>query len=234
MSAPAVPPSEDLGGDDDLATQLTDAQRRAVAAERGRALAEERARHAEQSRGDAEAQLAEVVAELEILRGGSAPRQDSVDGDFSLFQDQLTSQPSLAADGSDPGVLPIALGGTALVGFMVVVLTTANGRLFQPFGIAMVAITAALAYFAWQTRVERIEVQISDGGVVYVERSSTGALRFDLRSTSTHVSMTGAPGTTSWELTFTRGGGLDPFTVTGAMVDSTAFVERVRTFRPDL
>ena len=213
MSASEVPPSEGLGGDDDLATQLTDAQRRAASAE---------------------ARLAEVVAELEILRGGSTPQQEPADGDFSLFQDQLMSQPSLAADGSDPGVLPIALGGTALVGFMVVVLTTVNGRLFQPFGIAMMAITAALAYFAWQTRVERIEVQISDGGVVYVERSSTGALRFDLRSTSTHVAMTGEPGTTSWELTFTRGGGLDPFTVTGAMVDSTAFVQRVRTFRPDL
>lgn len=220
MSASEVPPSEGLGPDDDLATQLTDAQRRALSAEQGRLRAE--------------AELAEVVAELEILRGGPVAPQESADGDFSLFQDQLTSQPSLAADGSDPGVLPIALGGTALVGFMVVILTTVNGRLFQPFGIAMVAITAALAYFAWQTRVERIEVQISDGGVVYVERSSTGALRFDLRSTSTHVAMTGEPGTTSWELTFMRGSGMDPFTVTAAMVDSTSFVQRVRAFRPEL
>ncbi len=254
MTSSAVPPpSRGLGNPEastgtssDLAEQLSTARRRAIAADRARLQAEERAQHAEQSRSDLEARLAHVVAELEILRGQSDAQLDALaaqnghhspassEGSFSLFQDQLNSQPSLAADGSDPGVLPVALAGTAVVAFMVVVLAAANGRLFAPFGLAMVVIAGALAYFAWQTRVERIDVKISSGGIVYVERSSTGALRYDLSSNSTQVTMNGQPGTTTWDLTFARGNGRDPFTVTAAMVNSVDFVERVRAFRPDL
>ena len=227
---------------EDLTTQLATAQRRALSAERRRREAETKAVRAEQATSDLEAQLARVVAELEILRGeplASPSARDSEsamphDGGFALFQDALTSQPTLAADGSDPGVLPIALAGTGLVALMVAVIAGFNGRLLEPFGIGMVAITAALIYFAWQTRVERIEVQISRGGVVYVERSSTGSLRFDLGSPSTRVTISGEPGTHSWALTFARGGGRDSFTVTAAMVDSIDFTRRVRAFRPEL
>ncbi len=159
--------------------------------------------------------------------------QDEEDAGFALFSDPRDSRPSLAADGSDPGVLPVALGGTAAVALMVTILIAFNGRLLQPFGVAMVVITLGLAWFAWQTRVERIQVRLSQGGVVYVDRSSSDALRYDLTSELTRVRMSGAPGAEDWTVNFARRGHED-FTVTAVMVDSEEFTNGLRAFRPDL
>lgn len=243
MTSAPIPPAQDEPSPAELAARLARAQRRATTAQRARVAAEDRAQAAEEAYAQVEEQLVEALTELEILRdpATTAPTsppagRDSTGQDespFGLFQEQLTSHPSLVADGSDPGVLPIALGGTALVGTMVVFLAALNGNLFTPFGLAIVAITAMLAYFAWMTRVERIEVQLSKGGVVYVERSSSGSLRFDLRHDATRVTMSGDPGTQRWEMTFARGG-VGSFTVTSAMVDSNEFVRGVRAYRPDL
>ena len=182
---------------------------------------EARALEAERRAEALAAELAEARAELAFD-----------DGRLSLFDDVAPDDtPGLAADGSEPGVLPIALGGTAVVTAMVAVLAALDRGLGSPVALLMIALTCLLAYLAWQSRVETFQVSVSRG-MVYVDSSSAN-YRFDLRTASTQVEMTGQPGDAGWQVRFLRRH-LDPFTVDASMVDPAEFVAQLREWRPDL
>ena len=177
---------------------------------------------------EAERRAEALAAELAAAR--DAPAFD--EGRLSLFDDVAPdTTPGLAADGSDPGVLPMALGAMAVVTAMVTLLAALDRGLGSPVALVMLALTCLLGYLAWQSRVESFEVSVSRG-MVYVD-SSSASYRFDLRTESTQVEMTGQPGEAGWQVRFLRRH-LDPFTVDASMVDPAEFVRQLREWRPKL
>lgn len=183
---------------------------------------EARALEAERRAEALAAELAEARAELE-----ADPER------LSLFDDVAPGDdtPGRAADGSDPSVLPMALTGTAVVTAMVGVLAAYNRGVASLFAILMFALTALLAYLAWNSRVEKFEVSVSRG-MVYID-SGSNSYRFDLRTPTTRIEMTGQPGEADWQVRFLRRH-LAPFTVDSTMVDPTEFVRQLREWRPEL
>jgi hypothetical protein len=182
---------------------------------------EARAVEAEQRAEALAAELADARAELAV-----DPTR------LSLFDDLPDAEPNpRAADGSDPAVLPIALGATALVAAMVALLAALDRGLASPVALVMLGLACLLAYLAFQSRVERFEVSVSRG-MVYID-SSSNSYRFDLRQPTTEVEMTGQPGEPGWQVRFLRRH-LDPFTVNSTMVDPVEFVRQLREWRPEL
>lgn len=176
----------------------------------------------------AEQYAAELAAELADLRA-----QAEVDpGRLSLFDDLPPDDtPGVAADGSDPAVVPVALGGTAVVTGMVAILAAVDRGILSPVALLMTALTCLLAYLAFNSRVETFEVSVSRG-MVYID-SSSNSYRFDLRSTSTQVEMSSHPGQPGWQVRFVRRH-LDPFVVDATMVNPHDFVRQLREWRPEL
>jgi hypothetical protein len=169
-----------------------------------------------------------LAAELADLRA-----EASVDPDrLSLFDDLPPDDGrGVASDGSDPTVVPMALGATAVVTAMVAVLAAVDRGVFSPVALLMLALTILLGYLAWNSRVEKYEVSVGRG-MVYIDSSST-SYRFDLRSSTTQVEMTGEPGEPGWQVRFLRRH-LDPFAVDASMVDPHEFVRQLREWRPEL
>jgi hypothetical protein len=91
--------------------------------------------------------------------------------------------------------------------------------------------TVLLAYLAWRSRPADSHVRVDRGLVDIV--SGDRHHRFDLRNDRTEVEMTGEPGTREWRVRFLRRS-LDPVTLTARTVDSVAFTETLRRWRPDL
>jgi hypothetical protein len=181
---------------------------------------EARAVEAERRAEALEAELAQARAEL------------ADDGRLSIFDDVPDDDtPGRAADGSDPAVLPLALGGTAVVTAMVGLLAAFDRGLVSPVSLLMFALTGLLAYLAWNSRVETFEVSVSRG-MVYVD-SSSSSYRFDLRTSTTQIEMSGQPGEPGWEVRFLRRH-LEPFKIDASMVDPTEFVHQLRQWRPEL
>ena len=181
-----------------------------------RGMAQDAAREAAQSAHSAQAARAGLGA------GGSA--YDSV-----LDQDPVP-EPSLAADGSDPGILPLLLASFSLVGLLVVALAAFNGRLLSVFAVFTLIVSVVLGYYArqtWQRRGAR--VRIEDGVVVL--RSRDGEHRFDLTREQTRVEVHGEPGERGWEVVFPRRG-LEDLVVTASMTDPVWFTEQLRRHRP--
>lgn len=180
----------------------------------------------------AEAQLAGLTNELDAARARiaaleAAPVVDS--GHLSLFDG--TTDDRLTGDGSDPRVLSMVLGATAVVSGMVALLALLNGKLGTPFGFGMVVLTLGLAWGAARTKVVPVEVSVVRG-MVYVQHGES-SYRFDLRKPETSVDMVGQPGDSGWAVHFGRRG-LDPFVVDGSMVDAAEFVRQMREYRADL
>ena len=177
---------------------------------------------------EAERRAEALAAELSQAYADLAADDDRL----SLFDELAPDDtPGLAADGSDPSVLPIALGGTAVVTAMVGLLAAFDRGVASPIALLMFALTVLLAYLAWNSRVERFEVSVSRG-MVYVDSSST-SYRFDLRTSTTRVEMYGQPGEPGWQVQFLRRH-LDPFTVDASMVDPHEFTRQLREWRPEL
>lgn len=191
--------------------------------ERRLAEAERRAAEAERRAADAEAERDRLREELEQLRQAAAP--------ISIFGSVGQPEDALADDGSDPRLLAIALGATAVVAGMVALLALLNGNLFTPFGLVILALTCILAYAAARVRPERIEVSVTRG-IVYAEHKGT-TYRFDLRSDATQVEMVGEPGDAYWQVRFHRRN-MDPFVVDADMVEPRSFVAQIREYRPAL
>lgn len=170
------------------------------------------------------AELAEAQARIAALEADS--------GSLSFFDSDTGATPPdrLTGDGSDPRVLSLALGATAVVATMVALLALLNGKLGTPFGLVMIALTIALAWGALRTRVVPVEVSFVRG-MVYIQQGET-SYRFDLRKPETSVDMVGRPGQAGWAVHFERRG-LDPFVLDATMVDSVEFTRRLREFRPD-
>jgi hypothetical protein len=182
---------------------------------------EDRALEAERLAETLAAELAEARADLAVDPGR-----------LSLFDDLPDEQTGpRATDVSDPGVLPIAWGATALVAAMVALLAVVNRGLGSPVALVMLGLTCLLAVLAWNSRVERFEVSV-DRGMVSID-SSSNSYRFDLRQPTTEVEMTGQPGQPGWQVHFLRRH-LDPFTVDATMVDPVEFVRQLREWRPEL
>lgn len=171
-----------------------------------------------------EAQLADAQARIAALEARSA-------GSFSLFEGSEQSGGRLTGDGSDPRVLSIMLGATAVVAAMATLLALLNGNLMSPFGIVALVLTVVLGWAALSTKVEPIEVSVVRG-LVYVKKGDS-THRFDVRSASTQVEQVGTPGDPGWELRFARRG-MDPFVITASMVDAPDFVAQLRQWRPEL
>lgn len=208
MSEAAPPTPEPGAGADDLQRRLAEAERRAADAERRAA--------------DAEAELERLSAEVAELRDAAAP--------ISIF-DGAAEDHAVRDDGSDPRIMSVALGATAVVAGLVALLALLNGNLATPFGLAMVALACILGYAATLSRPQPVEISVNHG-VVYAERGGT-TYRFDLRSEATHVEMVGNPGDAYWQVKFLRRH-MDPFVVDADMVDPASFVAQLREYRPAL
>lgn len=149
---------------------------------------------------------------------------------LSLFDSpQMSSRPTLAADGSDPGVLPMALLGLAVVAGLATALALLNGR--TTFGFVMLAVTGVLGWAAHASWVPPVQVSVNRG-IVYVEQGQDKH-RFDLRSESTHLEVRGVAGDLDWQVRFARRG-LDPVVVHAGHVDPQAFLAQLRAYRPEL
>ncbi|TNM44112.1 hypothetical protein FHP29_05205 [Nocardioides albidus] len=168
------------------------------------------------------AELERSRAQVEALESGDS---------LSLFDGGPQPGDRLTGDGSDPRVLSMVLGATAVVAAMVALLTLLNGKLGTPFGIAIVLIAAGLGWAAARTRVVPVEVSVVRG-VVYVEQGES-THRFDLRKPGTAVEMVASPGDPQWAVRFPRKG-MDPFVIDASMVDPEAFVGQLREHRPHL
>ncbi|GAA1503788.1 hypothetical protein [Nocardioides humi] len=176
-------------------------------------------------------EVARLTAELESARAAVAALEAESADSLSLFEGEVQPGDRLTGDGSDPRVLSLVLGATAVVAGMVTLLTLINGKLGSPFGIAMVLVTIGLAWGAVRTRVVPVEVSVVRG-IVYVEQGES-THRFDLRKPGTPVEMVGRPGEAGWAVRFGRKG-LDPFVIDGSMVDAEEFVRQLREYRPHL
>lgn len=177
----------------------------------------------------AEQKVAELTAELEVLRARLAEQESD---SLSLFEGSAEEpRRGLRADGTDPRVLSLTLAATAVVAGMVALLALVNGNLQSPFGLGMIGLTLVLAYAAARARVKPVSVSVADGMVVAETGGST--YRFDLRSEATQVQVQGQPGDPYWQVRFLRRH-LDPFVVDADMVDPREFMRKVREFRPEL
>ncbi len=134
-----------------------------------------------------------------------------------------------SVDGSDRLVLPIALAATALVVFLVAVLSLANNGFLSLFSIGTLLAAGGLARAAWATRIVPVEVWV-DRGVVLIRRGDA-SLNFDLTSDALRFEVTGQPGDLDWRVRFYRRG-LEPCDVDASMVDADAFMEQLRRYRP--
>ncbi|WGX97675.1 hypothetical protein [Nocardioides sp. L-11A] len=176
-------------------------------------------------------EVVRLAAELESARAQVSALQTQGGESLSLFEGEPAAGDRLTGDGSDPRVLSMVLGATAIVAAMVALLTLVNGKLGTPFGVVMVLIAVGLGWAAARTRVVPVEVSVVRG-VVYVEQGES-THRFDIRKPATRVEMVGRPGDPGWAVRFPRRG-LDPFVIDGSMVDAEAFVRQLREHRPDL
>ena len=177
---------------------------------------------------EAEGLAESLAAELAELRAEHAVDPDRL----SLFDDLPPDDtPGVAENGSDPAIVVLALGGTAVVTGVVAVYAALDRGLFSPVALLLSAVTVLLGYLAWNSREETWEVSVGRG-MVYID-SSSDSYRFDLRSSTTKIEMTGQPGDAGWQLSFLRRH-LDPFTVDATMVDPVEFVRQVREWRPEL
>ena len=86
-------------------------------------------------------ELAEAQAQIAALRAQAASAQ----GGLSLFEGTEDHAGRITGDGSDPRILSMALGATALVGGMVTILALLNGTLITPFGLLILVLTIGLA-----------------------------------------------------------------------------------------
>lgn len=175
-------------------------------------------------------QLAEQLADAQRRLADGVPAAD--DRHLTLFDDAGPAERHgrLAPDGSDQAVLPIALGSTALVAFLIGALTILTGR-FSYLTVIVLGVAGALAWAAVQTRVARVSVDVVDGVVLVVEGDTTR--RFDLRNDSIKVDVQGSPGDAYWRVRFYRRA-LDPVDVDDTMVDPQQFMDLLRDYRPDL
>jgi hypothetical protein len=183
---------------------------------------------------DAEARVEALTADLAEAHARVAALEaarEAESGSLSLFDGSSTSGDRLTGDGSDPRVLSLVLGSTAVVAAMVALLALVNGKLGTPFGVIMVALTIGLAWGAARSRVVPVEISVVRG-MVYIQQGES-SYRFDLRKSETAVDMVGRPGEAGWTVHFGRRG-LDPFVVDSSMVDAVEFTRQLREHRPEL
>lgn len=198
---------------DDLRRRLDEAEQ--IAEDLAEELGHARARLAEHEQRDA-AQTASDGA-----RSGRLP----------LFDENTDTPDGLirSVDGSDRLVLPIALAATALVVFLVALLSFANNGFLDLFSIGTLIASGGLARAAWLTRIVPVEVWV-DRGVVLIRRGDA-SLSFDLTSASLKFEVTGMPGDDNWRVRFYRRG-LAPVDVDARMVDPDAFMAQLDRYRP--
>ncbi|MCL2541543.1 MAG: hypothetical protein FWE71_03675 [Nocardioidaceae bacterium] len=205
-----------------------------VDAEPGESL---RAEHDELSRRFAESEknvqrLTEELAQARRRIGELEARPAAAHHEpLSLFEGGEDNGIKLTGDGSDPRILSIVLGATAVVAGMIALLALFNHTLLSPFGIIMVLLTIGLAWAALRTRVQPTEVSVVRG-LVYVKKGET-THRFDVRNASTQVEQVGTPGDPGWEMRFARKG-MDPFVINASMVDAVDFVGQLKQWRADI
>ena len=180
---------------------------------------------------DAERRVQELTEELERVRGELASAQARESESLSLFDGGTATGDRLTGDGSDPRVLSLVLGATAIVAGMVALLTLLNGKIVSPFGLLIVATTIGLAWGAARTRVVPVEVSVTRG-LVHIQQGESSH-RFDLRRPETSVEMVGQPGDSGWAVHFLRRG-MEPFVVDASMVDPVEFTRQLREHRPGL
>ena len=181
-------------------------------------IAEDLASHLAAARADVAA--AAEAAEVAGAHGRSEPAGGA-----------LPTGSASTGDGTDPGILVVGVGATAVVALMVVALVVLNGELLSVGGALTVLIAAGLVWAtrrAWTMRGPRARVE--DG--VIVLRGRDGVHRFDLRSEATTVRVVGEPGDRGWQVVLVRRG-LDDLVVTPAATDPEAFTAELRRWRPE-
>lgn len=176
---------------------------------------------------DAEARVGDLTAALADAQARIASYERAEH--LSLFDGPADD--GITGDGSDPRVLSLVLGATAVVSGMVALLALLNGKLGTPFGFIMVALTLGLAWAAARTKVVPVEVSVVRG-MVYIQQGESSH-RFDLRKPETAVDMVGRPGDAGWSVHFGRRG-MDPFVIDASMVDPDHFARQLREYRPEL
>lgn len=178
---------------------------------------------------EAEAEVRRLTDELAAAQARVAAYEEEPTS-LSFFDGEQPGD-RLTGDGSDPRVLSLILGATAVVAGMVALLAMINGKLGSVFGLAMVALTIGLAWAAARTRIVPVEVEFARG-VVYIKQGET-THRFDLKKPETQVEVHGRPGDAGWAVHFLRRH-MDPYVLDGSMVDPYEFTHQLRTLRPEL
>lgn len=176
-------------------------------------------------------QLADALADAQ-RRLAEQPGDADEAQHLTLFDNATPAEPGtkFAPDGSDQGVLPIALAATAVVALLVALVTVVAGSTGFITLLALVA-SGALAWAAYQTRVTRVFVEVVDGVVKVTEGDSTRS--FDLNNDHIKVDVQGKPGDEYWRVRFYRRA-LDPVDVDATMVDPATFLAQVRHYRPEV
>lgn len=164
----------------------------------------------------------------------SEPGAEQPADPLSIFEEARSGEAGAtpapdATDGRDPGVLPMALLGLAVVGALVAGLALVNGR--TVFGLVLVGAAALLGWGARASWEAPVRVSVVHGVVVVAQGEEEH--RFDLRTEATRVEMHGQPGDVDWQVRFPRRG-REPVVVHGAHVDAARFVAQLREHRPDL
>lgn len=174
-------------------------------------------------------ELGQARARLSEAREVAAPDPQRL----PLFDDAVRQQDGSgrAANGSDPILLPIALGATAVVAFLIALLSLANNGFGSIVSIGAMLGSFALGWAAWRTRVVPVDVYV-EKGIVHVEKGDA-ELRFDLTNKATRIEVVGRPGDSDWLVRFYRRA-LDPCDIDASMVDPERFLARLREYRPEL
>ncbi|MBS45185.1 MAG: hypothetical protein CMH83_18845 [Nocardioides sp.] len=183
------------------------------------------------ARAEEAERIAELLAEeLADVRRELADREKAGGTGWFENEDDVSPGERLAPDGSDPSLLSISLAVGATVALLTTLLSVFNQGVVSLTTFLAAAITAALAWSAWSTRIVAVEVSV-DGGVVTVKRGQD-VHRFDLRNDATAFEVRGVPGRSDWRVRFVRRG-LPPIDVDARMVDADDFMARVRRYRPE-
>jgi hypothetical protein len=193
------------------------------------AAAEDEAARLRVELAEAHARIARLTAATDARHADGADGAEG--GALSLFDHAADPARPVRGDGTDPRIVSVVLGATAVVAAMVAVLALLNGNLFTWFGLGIVLLTVALAWAALRSRTPRTRVEVSDG-VVHAERGGT-TYHFDLRSDHTDIEQRGRAGDRDWQLRFLRRH-MEPVVIDATMVEAEAFLAEVRRYRPSL
>jgi hypothetical protein len=122
-------------------------------------------------------------------------------------------------------VVLLTLVGTAIAGYLAYDDPTT-------LSLGLTGTLGALLLVTWAVRVGAPLTRMAVKGGQLEVRSGGQLLKFDLSSHYTPIEVRGTPGRRGWRVLFGRGT-TEPFVVDSSIVDPKAFMEVLRSYRPE-